>query len=75
MTPILIMQSLSALRLEHTYPLKEHSAGSAALSQREAELTDAQVREVDPHATADALLQAMCTGGSHDESQAHCRAC
>ena len=51
-------QSLSALRLEHAHLLEEHGADRAALRQREAGLTDAQAREVDARATADALLQA-----------------
>jgi mitotic spindle assembly checkpoint protein MAD1 len=57
-TPVSITQSLSALRLEHAHLLEEHGADRAALRQREAELTDAQAREVDARATADALLQA-----------------
>ena len=61
MTPVSITRSLSALRLDHAYYLEEHSAGGAALSQRDAELADAQVREVDACATADALLQATRT--------------
>ena len=57
-TPVSITQSLSALRLEHAHLLEEHGADRAALRQREAELADAQAREVDARATADALLQA-----------------
>jgi mitotic spindle assembly checkpoint protein MAD1 len=57
-TPVSITQSLSALRLEHGHLLEEHGADRAALRQREAGLTDAQAREVDARATADALLQA-----------------
>ena len=60
-TPVSITRSLSALRLEDAYPLEEHSVGGVALSQREAELGDAQVREVDARATANALLQATRT--------------
>ena len=56
-TPVSITQSLSALRLEHAHLLEAHGADRAALRQREAELADAQTREVDARATADALLQ------------------
>ncbi|KAH9021960.1 MAD-domain-containing protein [Lactarius pseudohatsudake] len=56
-TPVSITQSLSALRLEHAYPLQEHGADRVALRQREAELADVRDREVDARATADALLQ------------------
>ena len=63
-TPVSITQSLSALRVEHAHHLEEHGAGCAVLRQREAELDDAQAREVDARATADAHLphlQATCT--------------
>ncbi|KAH9165006.1 MAD-domain-containing protein [Lactarius sanguifluus] len=56
-TPISIMQSLSALRLEHAHLLQEHGADRVALRQREAELADVRAQEVDARATADALLQ------------------
>ena len=54
------MQSLSALRLEHTHLLEEHGADRAVLRQREAELAEVQAREVGARATADAFLQATC---------------
>ncbi|KAH9981796.1 spindle assembly checkpoint component Mad1 [Russula compacta] len=57
-TPVSITQSLSALRLKHAHLLEEHGADRAARRQREAELADAQAREVDARATADALLHA-----------------
>ncbi len=57
-TPVSITQSLSALRLEHAHLLEEHGADRAALRRCEAELADAQTREVDARATADTLLQA-----------------
>jgi len=57
-TPVSITQSLSALRLEHAHLLEEHGADRAALRRCEAELADAQMREVDARATADTLLQA-----------------
>ncbi|KAI0294902.1 mitotic checkpoint protein-domain-containing protein [Multifurca ochricompacta] len=56
-TPITITQSLSALRLEHAHLLEDHGADRAALRQREAELAEAQAREVDARAAADAFLQ------------------
>jgi mitotic spindle assembly checkpoint protein MAD1 len=59
-TPVSITQSLSALRLKHAHLLGEHGADGAALNQREAEVADAQAREVDACATGDALLQATC---------------
>ena len=71
MTPVSITWSLSALRLEHAYPLEEHSAGSTVLSQHKVELANAQVREVDAHATADALLQATCTVEDHTMRAEH----
>ena len=62
-TPVSITQSLSTLRLEHAHLLEEHGADRAALRQREAELAEALVREVDVRATADALLQASRAAG------------
>jgi hypothetical protein len=55
-TPVSITESLSALRVEHVHLLEEHGAGCAALRQREAELADAQAREMDARATANAHL-------------------
>jgi hypothetical protein len=55
-TPVSITQSLSALHLEHAHHLEEHGAGHTTLGQHKAELADTQAREVDAHATADALL-------------------
>jgi mitotic spindle assembly checkpoint protein MAD1 len=57
-TPVSITQSLSTLRLEHAHLLEEHGADRAALRLCEAELADAEAREVDARATADALFQA-----------------
>jgi len=57
-TTVSITQSLSALRLKHAHLLGERHADGAAPSQREAEVADAQAREVDARATGDALLQA-----------------
>jgi hypothetical protein len=45
------------LLLEHPHLLEEHGADHVALHQREAGLVDAQAREVDIPATANALLQ------------------
>jgi mitotic spindle assembly checkpoint protein MAD1 len=56
-TPVSITQSLSGLRLKHAHVLGEHGADRAPLNQREAELADAQAREVDARATGDTLLQ------------------
>ena len=64
-TPVSITQSLSALRLEHEHLLEERGADRAALHQREAELTDAQAREVDARATAYAPLQAIRAADDH----------
>ena len=57
-TPISITQSLSVLRLEHAHLLEEHGSDRAALRRCEAELADAQTREVDARATVDTLLHA-----------------
>jgi mitotic spindle assembly checkpoint protein MAD1 len=57
-TPVSITQSLSVLRLEHAHLLEEHGANRAALRRCQAELADAQTREVDARATADTLLHA-----------------
>lgn len=46
------------LRLEHAHLLEEHGADRAALRRCEAELADAQTREVDARATVDTLLHA-----------------
>jgi hypothetical protein len=46
------------LRLEHAHLLEEHGADRAALRRCEAELADAQMREVDARATAETLLHA-----------------
>jgi len=58
-TPVSITQSLSALRLEHAHLIEEHGADRAALRRCQAELADAQTREVDARATADTLLHAV----------------
>ena len=60
-TPVSITQSLSVLRLEHAHLLEEHGADRAALRRCQAELADAQTREVDARATADTLLHAART--------------
>ena len=60
-TPVSITQSLSTLRLEHAHLLEEHGADRATMRQREAELADAQAREVDARATVDTLLQTTRT--------------
>ncbi|ETW76357.1 hypothetical protein HETIRDRAFT_460753 [Heterobasidion irregulare TC 32-1] len=46
-TPVSISQSLSALRLAHAKLLEEHGANVALLRRREADLTDAQDRDVE----------------------------
>jgi hypothetical protein len=49
--------------------LEEHGADHAALRQREAGLVGAQAREVDVHASANALLQATRVVGRQMRSE------
>ena len=54
-TPVSISQSLSALRLAHAKLLEEHGANVALLRRREADLTDAQDRDVEKEEALEGL--------------------